>query len=252
MFSFFMKIIAVKTKAIIPPKDSLFNAIKKSTFKPKDGDIVAVSSKVVAIDEGRCVPTGSRKDKEKLAKQLADMWVELPYGKDRRAVFTITQGVLIRTAGIDESNGNGYYILWPEDSHVSAKRIQKYIEKEYRVKLQGVVITDSYSLPLRRGASGFALGWSGISPIKDYRKTDDVFGRKIKITVANVVDAVASACVLVMGESGAQTPLCVVRDITLPKQRKLKHPLDKNPVDIENDIFSPFLLSKKWKKGKGV
>ena len=29
--------------------------------------------------------------------------------------LTIKQGMLIPTAGIDESNGDGYYILWPRD-----------------------------------------------------------------------------------------------------------------------------------------
>lgn len=246
-----MHIKPIRIRAIKPPQDLLLDAIFSSRFAPRDGDIICVSSKVVAIDEGRCEISRDRAYKESHAKQRAEKYVELSYGRDRRALFTLTQGVLIRTAGIDESNGNGYMIFWPQDPHASARRIQKAIEKKYNVKLQGVIITDSYSIPLRRGAIGFALGWSGMNPIKDYRGTPDVFGRKIKITVANVVDALASACVFVMGESGASTPLCVVRGVIVPKLKKInkKNELDRMPVQPEDDIFSPFILSQKWKKG---
>ncbi len=245
-----MELIPIKIKKILPPKDDLLAKIIQSSFKPKTGDVVCISSKVIAIHEGQCVGGGNRTTKETLAKKIADKYVELTYAQNRRALFTITQGILIRTAGIDESNGNGYFILWPKDPHDSAIFFKRAIEKHYKIKLQGVVVTDSYSVPLRRGASGFALGWAGISPIKDYRGTKDVFGRKIKITVANVVDALASAATLVMGESGASTPLCVVRGINLPKEKKNASVLDQMPVPPEDDIFSRFILSQKWKLTK--
>ena len=246
-----MEVIPITIQKIVPPQDDVLTRILAAAWKPKDGDILCISSKVIAIHEGECVEGGDRAKKEALARELADLHVELAYGGTRRALFTITKGVLIRTAGIDESNGNGYFVLWPQDPHASAKYFKRAIEKKYGVKLQGVIVTDSYSVPLRRGAIGFALGWSGINPIKDYRGTKDVFGRKLKVTVANVVDAIAASATLVMGESGASTPLCVVRGIVVPKEKKLKvgSELDRSPVDLKNDIFSAFISSQKWKKG---
>lgn len=246
-----MKCIAIQTRKVLPPKDDFLNALfVAKKFKPRDGDVVAISSKVLAIDEGACVPAGTREDKENLAKKLAERYVELPYVHKRKAIFTVTNSVLIRTAGIDESNGNGYFILWPKDPKKTAQKIKRAIEKKYKVTLAGVIITDSYSVPLRRGALGFALAWAGIHPTKDYRGKSDVFGRKLKVTLANIVDAIASASVLVMGEAGEATPVVIVRDLkNIQKEHKVKEDLDKFPVRMEDDIFSTFLLSQKWKKG---
>jgi coenzyme F420-0:L-glutamate ligase len=248
-----MKCIAVQTRKILPPKDDFLGALfAAKKFKPKNGDVIAISSKVLAIAEGACVIAGTRDDKEKLAKTLAERYVELPYGRGRSAVFTVTNGVLIRTAGIDESNGNGYFILWPKDPKKTAQILKRAIERKYKVTLAGVIVTDSYSVPLRRGALGFALAWAGIHPTKDYRGKPDVFGRKLKVTLANIVDAIASAAVLVMGEANEATPVVIIRDLkNIQKEHKVKDELDQFPVQMEDDIFSTFLLSQKWKKGGG-
>jgi dihydrofolate synthase / folylpolyglutamate synthase len=248
-----MKCIAIQARKILPPKDDFLSALfTAKKFKPKNGDVVAISSKVLAIDEGACVVAGTREEKEKLAKKLAERYVELPYGRGRRAVFTVTNGVLIRTAGIDESNGNGHFILWPKDPKKTAQTLKRVIEKKYKVTLVGVIITDSYSVPLRRGALGFALAWAGIHPTKDYRGKPDVFGRKLKVTLANIVDAIASTAVLVMGEAGESTPVVIIRDLkNIQKEHIVKDELDQFPVRMEDDIFSTFLLSQKWKDGGG-
>lgn len=246
-----MNCIPIQTQKITPPKDDFISALFASKkFKPKTGDVIAISSKVLAIHEGQCVVAGKRKDKEALAKKIAEKYVELDYGRGRHAVFTITKGVLIRTAGIDESNGNGYYILWPRDPKKTAQKMKRAIEKKYKVKLAGVIVTDSYSTVLRRGASGFALSWAGIHPTKDYRGKPDVFGRKLKVTLSNVVDALAGAAVFVMGEAGESTPVVIIRGLkNIEKEHPVKKELDRFPVRMEDDIFSTFLLSQKWKKG---
>ena len=248
-----MNCIPIQIRKIVPPKDDFISALFTSKkFKPKTGDVIAISSKVLAIDEGECVVAGERKDKEALAKKIAEKYVELEYGRGRRAVFTITKGVLIRTAGIDESNGNGYYILWPKDPKKTAQKIKRVIEKKHGVKLAGVIVTDSYSTILRRGANGFALSWTGIHPTKDYRGKSDVFGRKLKVTLSNVVDALASAAVFVMGEAGESTPVVIIRGLkNIEKEHRVKKELDRFTVHMEDDIFSTFLLSQKWKNGGG-
>ena len=248
-----MNCIPIQTRKIIPPKDDFISALFASKkFKPKTGDVLAISSKVLAIHEGQCVVAGKRKDKEALAKKIAEKYVGLNYGRGRHAVFTITKGVLIRTAGIDESNGNGYYILWPKDPKKVAQKIKSLIEKKCGVKLAGVIVTDSYSTILRRGASGFALSWAGIHPTKDYRGKPDVFGRKLKVTLSNVVDALASAAVFVMGEAGESTPVVIIRGLkNIEEEHRVKNELDRFPVHMEDDIFSTFLLSQKWKNGGG-
>ncbi len=246
-----MRCIAIQTRKIVPPKDNFLHALFDAKgFKPRDGDVVAISSKVLAIDEGMCVKAATRENKESLAKKISEKYVELGYGRNRRAIFTITNGVLIRTAGIDESNGNGYYVLWPKDPKKTAQKYKLAIEKKYNVKLAGVIVTDSYSIPLRRGAIGFALAWAGMNPTKDYRGSLDVFGRALKVTVANVVDAIAASAVLMMGEAGESTPVVIVRGLkNIEKEGKVKNDLDNFPVKMEDDIFSTFLLSQKWKKG---
>ncbi len=244
-----MQIRAIKLSVLNPPQDSLFNRIKESRLTLQEGDIVAVSSKVVSIHEGRCVPVRDF-SKDELIKEEAQLYVsreaaKSPYG----AFFTVTRGVLVGSAGVDESNGNGHYILYPEDPMGSAKKILAWLKKTYKVKKLGLVITDSHSTPLHRGAIGFCIGWAGFDPFYDYRGLRDVFGRPLQFSQANFADALAVASVLVMGEGDEQTPLAVVRDVP-EKIFESRHTKKENfSVTLDNDLFAPFFERLPWKKG---
>ncbi len=247
-----MQILPVRLRALVPPKDSLEAALQASRLSLKEGDIVAISSKVVSIAEGRTVRMDAASDKEALIEQEADWYLKAPKASRYRRRFTIAKGAMAGSAGIDESNGDGHYILYPKDPFKSAVSLRRFLMQVYKVRTLGVIITDSTSVPLRRGAIGFALSWDGLDPLRDYRGEKDIFGRTIQIEMANQVDALAAAAVLAMGEGAERTPVAVVRgagNVTLRNRAKGK---DQLIVEPEDDVFAPFFFhpSFKWKRGR--
>ncbi len=243
-----MLITPIKTRPLLAPKDSLTEALVASSLSLRNGDIVALSSKVVSIHEGRTIPL-EKVPKEQLVVQEANWYREAPKSSRWRSRFTVACDVLVGSSGIDESNGHGHYILYPEDPFKSAKRWRRWLMKTYGVTELAVVITDSTSTPLRRGAIGFALAWDGIDPLRDYRGTTDIFGRTIAIELANLVDALAASAVLVMGEGAEQTPVAVIRGAkNISFKNRAKH-LDQLIVAPENDLFAPLFWDRAWKRG---
>ncbi len=247
-----MEVLPIHLPPLVPPKDDLLGKIFASKIRLKDGDVLAISSKVVSIGEGRCVPTSSI-TKEELIKKEAKLFYAPKETEKWGYQFTITHGVLCGSAGIDQSNGNEHFILWPKDPMRSAKVVRLALMKHYHLKKFGVVITDSTSRPLRRGAMGFALAWAGIDPLYDYRGTKDIFGRAIRVEQANMIDGLAAAAVLMMGEGAEQTPLALIRNAPthLWKSRHTSLGWNKLIVPLKDDLFAPFLLRAKWQKGKG-
>lgn len=213
---------------------------------------MCISSKVVSIDEGRTLPIADVADKEKLIEQEADFYLKAPKTSRYRRRFTFAKGGMAGSAGIDESNGSEHYILYPKDPFASAKKLRAWLTKEYGVKELAVIITDSTSLPIRRGAIGFALSWDGIDPLRDYRGTPDIFGRIIQVETANLIDALASAAVLEMGEGSECMPVAVIRNAS---NIVFKNRSSKNKTQLivqpEDDVWAPFFFHKsfKWKKG---
>jgi F420-0:gamma-glutamyl ligase len=245
-----MNVTAYRTRKLLPPKDDLLQAIQESKLSLKEGDIVCISSKVVSIDEGLCV-LAQEADKERLILTESDWYIKASKGSKWRRYFTISRGTMAGSAGIDESNGKEHYILYPKDPFKSAKRLRASLMKIYGIKSLAVIITDSTSLVMRRGAIGFALSWDGIDPLNDYRGTPDIFGRLITIEMANVIDALAASAVLEMGEGAEQKPIAVIRgaqNISLKNRASNK---DQLMIAPEDDIFAPLFWSKKWKKGRG-
>jgi len=238
-----MQVLPIRTRVLRAPQDSLSEVLETAKLNLKEGDILAVSSKVVSIDEGNTVSVGSI-EKRSLVKQEAEYYKEFP-NNVHRTIFTLNKGSLAGSSGIDESNGNGYYILYPKDPFKSAKRLRTLLRKKYGLKKLGVIITDSMSIPLRRGSVGFALSWAGFAGLKDYRKTKDLFGRFFKMEVANVVDGLAASAVVVMGEGSEGTPLAVIRGAEVGFGIQEKEPLIVAP---EDDMYAP-LLFKNWKRG---
>jgi dihydrofolate synthase / folylpolyglutamate synthase len=205
-----MQFIPIKTRIMQPPKDDLFAVLDESLRDVREGDIVAVSSKVVSIAEGNCLPIDSI-DKRKLVQQEADLLIPRSYWS---SPLTVKHNAFIGTAGIDESNANGHYVLLPKDPFESAKKIQQYLKQRFNLSEVGVFITDSHSIPMRRGALGISIGYAGFLPTINYVGKPDLFGREMKIEVGNVVDALAAGAGVVMGETDECQPVVVIRGVT--------------------------------------
>lgn len=247
-----MKVKAIKVRKFLPPKDDLQDLLNAIKFL-KENSVVTVTSKVVSIGEGRCVLIEKYPNKDKLVVMETDKYLPrnvVPHGL---VMHTIKNDIFVASAGIDESNGNGFYILWPKNPQESAKDIWKYLRKKFKINNLGVIITDSRLIPLKRGVVGIAIGFFGFNPIRDYRGRKDIFGREFKMETSNIPDSLATAAVLEMGEGAEQTPLAIITDIpyiefikTLPKQKKGEY-LFKIPE--KEDIFYPLFSAVKWKKG---
>jgi putative folate metabolism gamma-glutamate ligase len=244
-----MKIIPIRTHKI-SGRENILSVIDRYAKKLKEGSILAITSKIVAICEGRTVRKNGI-DKKKLVRKEADYF--LPALADRfHVTLTIKDNILCSASGIDESNGNGRLVLWPKNPQSVANRIRRYLTKKYRLKNLGVIITDSKSNLMRRGASGIAIAYSGFQPINDYVGKKDLFGRTIRIEKANVVDPLAIAAVMVMGEGAEQTPMALiseVNNIKFSKNNPSRQELEELNVSMDDDYFKSILKSVKWKKG---
>ena len=107
-----MQIQTIKTHRI-EPYESLEKILEQYFFNIIDEDIVIITSKILSLIEGRIV----KKDiisKAELIYQEADYVLESnenPYN----IYLTIKNNILIPSAGIDESNVDNVYVLYPKD-----------------------------------------------------------------------------------------------------------------------------------------
>lgn len=245
-----MIIKSVKTRRFLPPKDDIFNLLKESLNKAnlKERAVIVLASKVVAIWQGKCVKISDIKSKDELIKNEADFYLNRKKVPKGYVMLTIKNNILIPTAGIDESNAMGHYILWPENPFGAARQIYKFIKKEFGIEKFGIIIADSHTTPLRWGTMGIAIAYWGFRPLKDYRGTPDIFGRKLKITQSNIADSLAAAAVLIMGEGKEQTPIAIINEIDFLKFGNFDFEKE-NPLSIERDkdIYGPLINSMEWK-----
>lgn len=205
-----MKFIPVHTRPILPPRDNLWAVMSSSLPPLREGDVIFITSKALAIHQGRCVPSPTPREKDRLILREADQFIP---GKTRQGnlILTIKGHTIIPSSGIDMSNGNGYAVLWPRNPQGEAERICRRLKRKFGLSRLAVVITDSHSIPLRYGVTGISIGFFGLEPIYDYRGKRDIFGRKLKYTRTNVVDALAAAAVLLMGEGAERRPVLILR-----------------------------------------
>lgn len=214
--------------------------------------VVAISSKVVGICEGRMIKNDFIGKKELLAKQEAEYYLPLAYNQ-YDFMITINHNMLVASAGIDESNSNGFLSLWPKNPQQSADEIREYLIKKFKIKHLGVVITDSKLTPLRWGVTGVALSHSGFRALNDYRGKPDIFGRPMQAAQANTADSLAVAAVAEMGEGAEQKPLAVITDakfVHFQKRNPTQKELDGLKMELEEDVFASLLTAVDWKKGK--
>ncbi|NTU66853.1 MAG: hypothetical protein HGB08_02905 [Candidatus Moranbacteria bacterium] len=245
-----MNVRPIKTHKIVPGECDIFSVLDEHIGNIEEGSILFVTSKVVSICEGRVVKKEPGLARKGLAIQEAERYLEPEEGK-RGMLMTIKNGMVCFNAGIDAFNSDGYFVLWPEDPWESSDAIRRYLSKKHGLNDFGVVITDTSAKPFRRGASGVAISGSGFSFLNDHEGREDLFGRKIFLTKSNIIDPLAAAAVLVMGECDEQTPMAIMTDIPFVDFRK-DAPTEEEKaelaIDIEDDYYGNLFGKAEWKK----
>jgi len=245
-----MNVTPIRTSVVRAGSIDLFFFLDEFVKNLKEGSILAITSKIVSLCEGRVRDTKDV-DKEQLAEEEAEFF--LPASENKYGfTLSIKHNMIIPSSGIDESNADGKYVLWPTDPQKSVNAVRMYLSKRFSIKNVGVIITDSRATPLRWGTTGAALSHSGFAALNDYIGKPDIFGRKLEVTKANVRDALAAAAVIVMGEGAEQTPLALISDVpfvTFQARDPSMEELDSLKISIDEDLFAAILKRAPWKKG---
>lgn len=177
----------------------------------QDNDVLVVTQKIISKAEGRLVPIDANDplSHKQLVEQEAVRIVR------RRGDLIITEtkhGFVCANSGIDLSNiERGYAALLPLDSDKSARQIRDFIRATLGVSV-GVIVSDTFGRPWRKGLTDVAIGIAGIAGVVDLRGTPDSLGRIMQVTEVAVADELASAAELVMGKSSG-VPVAVIRGV---------------------------------------
>ena len=233
-----MQVKAIKTDIFLPNKP-LIEFILKHIGHIEENSILAITSKIVSLSEGRQVPKNTIDKKTLIQKECEVYLGEINYG----CHLTIQHGLLVASAGIDESNSpESHYIVYPKAHFLSTQKIEKTLKQKLSLKNLGILITDSRTFPLRKGVTGAALAYSGFKAVKSLIGKKDLFGRQMKMTTINIADALASSAVLLMGEGGEQCPLAIISQAPLEFTNKTR-PQEWN-IPLEEDLYKPLLTGK--------
>jgi coenzyme F420-0:L-glutamate ligase/coenzyme F420-1:gamma-L-glutamate ligase len=198
----------------------------------RDGDVVAVTSKIISKAEGR-LTRGTRD--EAIDAELVRVVAQRG---DTRIVQT-RHGLVMAAAGTDTSNtAPGTVLLLPVDPDLSAQALRVAWKKRYDVNV-GVVITDTLGRPWRNGQTDLAIGAAGIQVIEDLRGSTDTHGNVLAVTEPAIADEIAGAGELVKGKADG-IPVAVLRglaDVVLPVG---EHGTGARALvrDAEMDLFS--------------
>lgn len=246
-----MHISVIKTTRI-KPGDDFFGLLDAILPQLPEKTILAIASKVVAVCQGRVVPKKGT-DKTELIKQEVQYYLPAqtnPYG----VTLSVVRGHLIASGGIDESNGGDNYVLWPQDLQKSVNDIREHLCRAQNLTHLGVILTDSTTRPFQLGTTGIGIAYSGFKPLKSYIGAHDIFGRKLQFQQNNIMNGLAAAAVMMMGEGNEQTPIAIIRDVPFiefqsrnptPQELALLH------TDINTDLFAPLLAGAPWERGQG-
>ncbi|MBI4088058.1 coenzyme F420-0:L-glutamate ligase [Candidatus Kaiserbacteria bacterium] len=237
-----MKVEPIQTR-IFKEKENLVAFIMEHVPQLADGSVLAVTSKIVALSQGRTANAASEEEKEALIRAESE-WAE----PTKHVLLTMKGGMLLANAGIDESNADGKIILLPVNSADVAAKLRNELKKNYRIKRLGIIITDSRIMPVRAGVVGVAIGYAGFKGLRDYRGQPDIFGRALKFTQTDIADSLATACTLVMGEGGERQPLCVVEEA--PVEFTEVTDTEELRIALEDDMYRPLFRNEQIRKTK--
>jgi len=206
----------------------IFEAARTQGTPMMDNDVIVVTQKIVSKAEGRVYKLSSIKPSlfaVRLGKRLKKdpALVELILRESRAIVRSSGHHLITRTrhgwvcanSGVDLSNvsGGDAAALLPVNPDLSARRIRRKIE-ELSGKRVAVIVTDTFGRPFRIGHTDVAIGCSGIAPISDLRGSVDSYGYVMRVKQTAIIDELASAAELVIGNSAERVPAAIIRGVS--------------------------------------
>jgi coenzyme F420-0:L-glutamate ligase/coenzyme F420-1:gamma-L-glutamate ligase len=224
----------------IAPGDDLgadiIAAMVKAGLEPLEGDVIVVAQKVVSKAQGQYVDLatvqpsararelGESTDRDpRLVEVILSESVRVVRQHARALVVEHRDGYVAANAGVDRSNvtaasgDDEVVLLLPKDADGTAQALRRQFEDHFRTAL-GVIISDSFGRPWRRGTVGVALGAAGICALNDMRGQPDLFGRPLRVTEVALADEIASAASLLMGQAGEAQPVVLVSGFAVAEQ----------------------------------
>ncbi len=210
----------------------LADASRRQGTPLETGDVLVVTQKIVSKAEGRVVdlrdvePTDfatnlacwTNKDPRLVELVLRESRALVRVDLGRGIIITETHhGFVCANAGIDTSNvpGETRVALLPEDPDGSARRIRARVRATSGADV-AVIVSDTFGRAWREGHVNFAVGVSGMGPIKDYRGTPDAYGSILKVTNIAVADELAATAELVTAKA-INVPAAIVKGYTVPE-----------------------------------
>jgi coenzyme F420-0:L-glutamate ligase / coenzyme F420-1:gamma-L-glutamate ligase len=223
-----LRLIPIPLAEEIRPGDSIANkllqSLQRCRCRLQPGDILVVKHKIISKSEGRIVDLATIEPSAESIQwakhySLDPRVIELAL-RESRSVIRRKNGVLITethhgflcaNSGIDVSNVDGgeHAVVLPEDPDRAAASLRRELKRRTGLTIP-VIITDSFGRPWREGLTEFAIGISGMKPLRDDRNRRDPHGYRLKASIEAVADELACAAGLVCGKLN-RTPACIVR-----------------------------------------
>lgn len=206
-----LKVFAVRDIPEIAAGDDLSAVISSaSQGLLRDGDILAVTSKIVSKAEGRSIAAEDREDA--ITSETVRVVATRVHPGGVTRIVENRLGMVAAAAGVDSSNTPpGTVLLLPVDPDASARRLRDGLRRHCGVTV-GILITDTLGRAWRQGQTDVAIGAAGLVVLEDLRGTSDSAGRRLDATVVAVADEIAGAADLVKGKTTG-CPVAVVRGL---------------------------------------
>ncbi|MFX1395099.1 MAG: coenzyme F420-0:L-glutamate ligase [Promethearchaeota archaeon] len=239
-----INIIGLQGIPIIKPGDNISNiileALDNNKLSLKNGDILVIAQTIISKSNGLIKNLKDIKPSEKAIEiyeklipkaKSAGIPIKSPeliqsildeakkIIKVEHVLITETKhGFICANAGIDQSNVGmtNNITLLPKNPDLEAEKIREALRRTTK-KDVAIIISDSFGRAFRVGATGVAIGISGINPILDKRGSKDLFGKELQSTIVGQVDNLASAAQLVMGEADEGLPIILIRGYKFKK-----------------------------------
>ncbi len=232
-----MTLFSVPGLPLVHPGDDLAQLIVEKMDAAgqqlQSGDILVMAQKIVSKAEGRLVRLSDVTPGAQ-ALELAEITGKDPHVvqailddsnevvRARRGLLIVEQksGWVCAHAGMDRSNvqpvnGEEMVALLPENSDASAEGLRGRLAELTGAEV-AVLISDSHGRPWKFGTMGVCIGCAGIPPLWNQRGLPDLFGYELLASEECIVDELAGAAALLMGQSAEGRPVVIVRGYIPP------------------------------------